>query len=346
LVVVSGLEIEGLEATRGEFHLGPIDLTVRSGTATVLLGRSGAGKTTLLRALAGFHPAALGTVRLGNEAVDRLPPELRRFGFLPPNLGLFPQRRVRENVAYPLHLRGAADAAAQTRLWIDRFHLESLVDRYPSELSSGQQQRVAMARALASNPRALLWDEPLAALDVESRDVLLRLVRDLLEREQLPLLLVTHDAATAFALAQRVVVLAEGRVRFDGPPEDLPAAPMDRFIARFLGFENLLSPAEIDAGGDSEFAPSLRSAAGPGGVVVTPESLTWRPSVGAGARARVSALRWTPGGWVVVLRQGPWTFRTDGGRDPPGVRVGDPVSLSIDPVHLKPLVDLSEERAE
>jgi ABC-type Fe3+/spermidine/putrescine transport system ATPase subunit len=345
VVVVTGLEVEALEVGRGSFHLGPIDLVVPPGSATVLLGRSGAGKTTLLRALAGFLPIGRGKVRLGGVAVDRLPPEERRFGFVPPNLGLFPQRHVRENVAYPLRLRGVPDASAQTQHWIDRFHLESLADRYPSELSSGQQQRVAMARALAAGPRALLWDEPLAALDVESRDELLRLVRDLLETERLPLLLVTHDPATALALAERVVVLANGQVRFDGPPQDLPRFPMDRFIARFLGFENLLSRAEIDAGGDSELVSCLRSAAGPGGVVVTPEALVWHPSLAGNARARVAALRWTPAGWVVVLRQGAWSFRAVGGHDPPGVRVGDSVELSLDPAHLKPLVDPSEEGA-
>ncbi|MCI4364768.1 MAG: ABC transporter ATP-binding protein [Thermoplasmata archaeon] len=342
---MSGLVVEGLEVARGEFHLGPIRLDVPPASATALLGRSGAGKTTLLRTLAGFLPAQRGEVRLGDRSIGRLPPERRGFGFVPPNLGLFPHRRVRENVAYPLRLRGAPDAAAQTRVWIDRFHLGGLADRYPAELSSGQQQRVAMARALAAGPSALLWDEPLAALDVESRDVLLRLVRDLLVAEGLSLLLVTHDAATALALADRIVVLVEGRIRFDGPPEQLARAPLDRFIARFLGFENLLSLAEIETGSASGLAPDLRRAAGPGGVVIPPTALTWSRSGTNEGPAQVNALRWTPGGWVVVVQEGPWTFRVPAGPHPPTVRVGDPVTLSLDPTLLKPLSDLTDEEA-
>jgi len=342
---MSGLDVEGLEAVRGSFRLGPVDLAVPDGSATALLGRSGAGKTTLLRTLAGFLPSARGRIRLGPTSLDRLPPERRGFGFVPPNLGLFPHQRVRENVAYPLRLRGVRDATVEAARWIDRFQLRELADRFPSQLSSGQQQRVAMARALASGPRALLWDEPLAALDVESRDVLLRLVRALLVSDHLPLLLVTHDPATALALADRIVVLERGRVRFDGRPELLAEVPLDRFLARFLGFENLLSLAEIDAGSDSVLASDLRAAAGPGGVVIPPGALRWDRSASGGTRARVSALRWNPGGWVVVVDEGPWTFQIRAGPETPGVRVGDPVRLSLDAAQLKPLSDRAEEGA-
>ncbi len=238
---MSGLEIDGVTAVRGRFGLGPARFEVPSGSATVLLGPSGAGKTTLLRAIAGFLPLTGGAVRLDGRSVDPLPPEHRAFGFVPPNLGLFPQRRVRDNVRYPLALRGESAARARTATWLERFGLTAVADRYPHELSSGQRQRVAMARALAAAPRALLWDEPLAALDVESRDVLVRLLRELLETERLPLLLVTHDPTTAFALASRVVVLVGGTVRLACPPEALARGPLDRFVARFLGYENLYS---------------------------------------------------------------------------------------------------------
>ncbi len=342
---MSGLEVERLEAARGVFRLGPLDLTVPEGTATALLGRSGAGKTTLLRTLAGFLPSRGGRVRLGGTPLDELPPERREFGFVPPNLGLFPHRRVRENVAYPLRLRGVRDATAQTAAWIHRFELDDLQDRFPSELSSGQRQRVAMARALASSPRALLWDEPLAALDVESRDVLLRLVRRLIVADRLPLLLVTHDPTTALALADRIVVLDGGTVRFEGPPEALSRAPLDRFLARFLGFENLLTRAEIDAGAASPLAPALRAAAGPGGVVLPPTALRYRPSEPGTGTARVTALRWSPGGWSLVVEEGPWTFHLPAGPDTPGLRVGDAVTLSLDAGQVKPLSDLGGEGA-
>jgi ABC-type Fe3+/spermidine/putrescine transport system ATPase subunit len=337
---VSALEVADLRAERGSFRLGPVRFEVPAGSATVLLGPSGAGKTTLLRAIAGFLPLADGSVRLDGAAVENLPVERRRFGFVPPNLGLFPQRRVRDNVRYPLALAGASDAAEKAANWIERFGLTELEDRYPHELSSGQRQRVAMARALAAEPRALLWDEPLAALDVESRDVLVRLLRDLLETERLPLLLVTHDPATAFALASRVVVLDAGTVRRDCTPEALAGGPLDRFVARFLGYENLYSTDELTSAGDASLAPELIAASGPGGLVVPPEAVRWRPGPGGRHSATVAALRWTAAGWVVALRHGALTFHVATPGATPGVRVGERVTIEVEAAGLKPLTGL------
>jgi molybdate transport system ATP-binding protein len=334
---VSALEVVDLRAQRGVFRLGPVRFDVPEGSATVLLGPSGAGKTTLLRAIAGFLPLSDGSVRLDGAPVERLPVERRRFGFVPPNLGLFPQRRVRDNVRYPLALVGAADAAEKSTMWIDRFGLTELEDRYPRELSSGERQRVAMARALAAEPRVLLWDEPLAALDVESRDVLVRLLRDLLETERLPLLLVTHDPTTAFALASRVVVLDSGTVRRDCTPDALATGPLDRFVARFLGYENLYSASELARAQGASLAPRLVAAAGPGGLVVPPEAVHWRPGADGSHTAKVAALRWTAAGWVVALRHGSLTFHVATPGASPGVRIGETVALDLEPAGLKPL---------
>jgi ABC-type Fe3+/spermidine/putrescine transport system ATPase subunit len=279
-------------------------------------------------------------VRLDGAPVDRRPPERRGFGFVPPNLGLFPQRRVRDNVRYPLSLRGVPDARQRAAMWVERFGLSALADRYPHELSSGQRQRVAMARAMAAEPRALLWDEPLAALDVESRDVLVRLLRDLLETERLPLLLVTHDPTTAFALASRVVVLDAGRIRLDCPPEALSEGPLDRFVARFLGYENLYSPRELAEARDTSLAAGLRAESGPGGLVVPPAAVRWGPGSTSPHRAAVTALRWTAGGWVVALRHGSMTFHVAAPGASPGVRVGDAVGIEVDAGELKPLAAL------
>ena len=341
VVLLSTLVVDELEAVRGTFRLGPVGFRVPEGSATVLLGPSGAGKTTLLRAIAGFLPLAGGRVRVNGTPVEALPPERRGFGFVPPNLGLFPQRRVRWNVRYPLALRGAPDAEAKTDAWLDRFGLAPLARRYPHDLSSGERQRVAMARALAAEPRALLWDEPLAALDVESRDTLVRLLRDLLETERIPLLLVTHDPSTAFALASRLVVLDRGRVRIDRTPEELARGPLDRFLARFLGYENMFSREELSAARGSSVAERLAGWAGTGGLAVPPEALTVRPGGGGPHEAEVVALRYTVAGWVVALRQGLLTVHAiapaGGG---PGVRVGERVSLDIDPGNVKPLEEL------
>ncbi len=335
---MSGLAVDGLEVARGSFRLGPLDLAAEAGTATVVLGPSGAGKTTLLRAVAGFLPLGRGTVRLDGDPIGTLPPERRRIGFVPPDLGLFPHRRVRDNVRYPLDLEGAPDRHRAAAAWIDRFGLGPLAGRYPHELSSGERQRVAMARALAAHPRLLLWDEPLAALDVESRDELLRLLRGLLEAERLPLVLVTHDPGVAFGLASRAIVLERGRSRFAGPPEHLADGPLDRFLARFLGYENLYSLAELDDARAASVGPALRSIAGPEGIVVPPESLRWGTAPGSGGpAAEVASVRWTAGGWVVALRDGPLTFRARPVAEPPRLRVGDRVGIAVDLGGCRPL---------
>ncbi|HYA10432.1 MAG TPA: ABC transporter ATP-binding protein [Thermoplasmata archaeon] len=332
---MNGLLIEGAVVHRGGFVLGPVDLEVPPATATALLGPSGAGKTTLLRAVAGFLPLRAGRIVRDGRRVDAEPPERRRFGFVPPNLGLFPDRKVRANVAYPLRLAGRPDAEERTRHWIGRFGLGALADRYPAQLSSGERQRVAMARALAAEPAALLWDEPLAALDVESRDVLLELLRELLDTARIPLVLVTHDPATAAALASTYVVLSAGRVRFSGGPGALPDAPLDRFTARFLGYDNLYSRVELEAARATPLGARLLAAAGPGGTVLPPSALRWSPT--PGAAGVVVGLRATPAGWVVVLREGPLTFRLRVDGPVPGVRLGESVDLELDDRALKPL---------
>jgi molybdate transport system ATP-binding protein len=334
---VNDLVVEGLVVRRGAFVLGPVDLSVTGGSATVILGPSGAGKTTLLRTLAGFLPAAAGSVRLGAESLDGRPPERRRLGFVPPNLGLFPHRRVRENVAYPLRLAGVPDASERTAEWLSKFDLEELADRYPAEVSSGERHRVAMARALAAAPRALLWDEPLAALDVETRDGLLRLLRELLEQEEIPLLLVTHDPATAAAVASRFALLEGGRLCYEGPPHRMVEGRLDRFTARFLGLENLFAPADLAHPMVGSVAAALTRAGGPDGLAVPGDALRWGPGTEGTTTAHVAAVHWSPAGWVVALREGPLIFRVAAGARMPDVRVGEVVPFAVDVERTRPL---------
>ena len=338
MAIVTGVTVRNLEVERGGFRLGPIDLAIEGGTAAILLGPSGAGKTTLLRAIAGFLGLREGSVEVDGVPVDREPPERRGFGFVPPSLGLFPHRRVARNVSYPLEIAGASDASAQARRWMERFDLVPLAHRYPHELSSGQQHHVAMARALAAHPRFLLWDEPLSALDVESRDVLLRLVRELIEREGLPLLLVTHDPTTALSLGSRLVVLDEGRVRFQGRPEELARGPLNRFTARFLGYENLYAPHELAAVSDLPLGAALARAAGPGGLVVPTEALRWSVERWVGdTSARVRSVRWSSAAWSIDLELGSLRLHVLGAHDAPSVRPGAVVGVGIDLGKVKPL---------
>ncbi len=284
----------GLKLTQGPFRLGPVEFDADPGEAIAIIGPSGAGKTTLLRAVAGFLPLDAGRVDIGGEDCTGLPPEARGLGYVPQGYALLPHRTVLQNVRYPQEIRGAADANERAWTMLRRFHLEALARAYPARLSGGERQRVAMARALAAEPRLLLWDEPLAALDAQAQDELLDLLRGVLDEERVPLLLVTHDPGTAFSLANRCLVLDAGRESFFGPLEDLLRRPPTAFVARFLGTENVYRPADLEA--PSEFARWLAARSGGEGVCVPADRVAWSWESGAGWKASLVRLRRTPRG--------------------------------------------------
>lgn len=173
---------------------------------------------------------------------------------------------------------------------------------------------------------------------MESRDVLLRLLRELIESEGIPLLLVTHDPATAFALASDVLVLEAGRVRFQGEVSALPRAPLDRFMARFLGFENLFTRSALRDAGESALARILVQGAGSGGVVVPDEAIAWTSATGPNL-AQITSVRWAPRGWMLTLRQDALTFAVHSATESLRLRVGDTVQLEIDATCLRPLTE-------
>ncbi len=217
-----------------------------------LLGPSGCGKTTLLRALAGFEPLQRGSIRLEGVELSRpgwtLPPEQRRIGLMFQDLALFPHLTVADNVGFGL--RGWKTHERRARV-MDLLRLVGLDDearRYPHQLSGGQQQRVALARALAPRPRLLLLDEPFSSLDVTLREDLAREVRGILLREGTGGLLVSHDQFEAFAFADQIGVLHEGRLRQWDSAYNLYHRPADRFVADFIG-QGVLLPGWIEAGG-------------------------------------------------------------------------------------------------
>jgi ABC-type Fe3+/spermidine/putrescine transport system ATPase subunit len=300
---MTGIEVEGLTAGVGGFRLGPLDLSVAPGEALVVLGPSGAGKTTLLRALAGFVPAAARSLRIGGQDRRSQPPESRGIGYVPQGLGLFPHRTVKENVAYPLESRGRPEAARRVENLLEDWGLASLARRRPDTLSGGERQRVAMARALAAEPRALLWDEPLGALDPLARGELIEVLHRALRASALPLLLVTHDAETAFTVGDRCLVLGGGRVRFRGEGAALAEAPPDRFSARFVGYENVYACAELARCRGEPFADLLAMRAGAEGVCL-PARGGLAPAGGSRFRARLERRRRLPSGDRVWLRVG------------------------------------------
>jgi molybdate transport system ATP-binding protein len=228
-------------------NLGQLDLEVELGVATgelvVLLGPNGAGKTTLLRALAGLVPLARGRVALDGTVLDdpaagaHVPTERRPIGFVFQDYLLFPHLSALENVAFGLRARGLGRVEARRRAeaWLDRVGLAEHAGSRPRALSGGQAQRVALARAMVAEPRLLLLDEPLAALDAATRTELRRELRRQLASFDGTRLLVTHDPLEALALADRLVVLEDGRVTQTGGPAEVSARPRSRYVAELVG---------------------------------------------------------------------------------------------------------------
>ncbi|HEX6016856.1 MAG TPA: ABC transporter ATP-binding protein, partial [Burkholderiaceae bacterium] len=214
-----------------------LSLALPRGAIGCLLGPSGCGKTTVLRAIAGFEPVAAGEVRLDGRTLSRrglhLPPEQRRIGMVFQDQALFPHLTVADNVGFGL--RAADGAAERVAQMLDTVGLAHVARRYPHELSGGQQQRVALARALAPAPRLLLLDEPFSSLDIELREHLGAEVRALLKRSGITALLVTHDQHEAFAIADEVGVMRDGRIQQWDSAYNLYHQPANRFVADFVG---------------------------------------------------------------------------------------------------------------
>lgn len=259
-------EARGIATRVDGFTLGPIDLVVDGPEAVAVIGRSGAGKTTFLRTLAGLAAPTQGTIRRDDTEVTGLPPEQRGVGFVPQGLGLFPHRTVEGNVRYPLDVLSSGQRKDRVPELIDRFGLKAFAHRRISQLSTGEQQRVAIARALAAEPRLLLWDEPLVSLDVVARDDLLDALREAQALEQIPIVLVTHDAPIAFSLAHQFLTLDEGRVLFQGSGQELLRRPPDPFVARFLGYENIYRRDDLEQAMDRPWARWLERHSGSSGV--------------------------------------------------------------------------------
>src|SRR5437879_1619254 len=242
------MSIEAINISKrfGQFAaLDNIDLNIPSGELVALLGPSGSGKTTLLRIIAGLEFADSGTVRFdGKDFSDRTARE-RRVGFVFQHYALFRHLTVFENIAFGLRVRprdtrpSRAQIQAKVHELLKLIQLETLAQRYPSQLSGGQRQRVALARALAVEPSVLLLDEPFGALDAKVRLELRRWLRQLHDEIHITSVFVTHDQEEALEVADRVVVMNNGRVEQVGAPEEVYNQPATPFVYNFLGNVNL-----------------------------------------------------------------------------------------------------------
>lgn len=290
---MTGLQVRDLSvrfgATTAVDH---VDLDVPAGSVTAVLGPSGCGKSTLLRAIAGLEPPASGAVSYDGADLARVPIHRRDFALMFQDGQLFPHQSVSRNIGYPLRLRRLPATQAQARVaeLLDLVGMAGYGDRMPATLSGGERQRVALARSLAVEPKMLLLDEPLSALDRGLRERLAADLHDILRRAGTTTVLVTHDHEEAFAVADRMAVMREGRLVQVGDLADVWANPADSWTARFLGYAEVLEggPAivlrdRIDAGAAWTRVALRRSAlvVDPGGPLeasvlsarVTPEQV-------------------------------------------------------------------------
>ncbi|MFF4422726.1 ABC transporter permease [Streptomyces sp. NPDC001549] len=257
-----------------------LTLDAEPGTTIAVVGENGAGKTTLLRALLGLTPRAHAELRLGDTDVTALPPHKRQVAWVPQDGALFPHLTAVANTAYGLRARGVprAEARRDAQAWLNRLGVLHLADRRPAQLSGGQAQRVALARALAARPRLLLLDEPLAALDQTTRARVRHTLRTHLAGFGGVCLIVTHDPVEAVSLADRVLVLADGRALQDAPPTEVTRHPRSPWVARMLGRNAWPGTASADglalaAGGRLVVAETLPKGA-TALAIIAPEAVS------------------------------------------------------------------------
>ena len=246
---MADLRVENLRIRLGGNDiLKGVSLQLKKGEVTALLGPSGSGKTTLLRAVAGLEQPYEGRIEVAGDCVFdgaqgiNLPTEARGLGFVFQSYALWPHRTVEQNVSYSLALRNMEGSARKLAVHkvLESLGLGHLGHRYPHELSGGQQQRVAIARSLVYGPSVVLLDEPLSNLDAKLREEARAFLKELIERENLAALMVTHDQGEALAIANRILLLNGGVVEQQGTPQDMYNDPHSLFVAEFMGSNNRL----------------------------------------------------------------------------------------------------------
>ena len=232
------VSLRGITKTFGQLTvLDHVDLNIQSGEFLVLVGPSGCGKSTLLRMVAGLEPISGGDLLIGGERANELPPQKRNIAMVFQSYALFPHMTARENIGFGPRIRG--EKSEETAAKVDRaasiLNLHSYLDRYPRQLSGGQRQRVAMGRAIVREPSVFLFDEPLSNLDAQLRVQMRTEIKALHQRLKSTVIYVTHDQIEAMTMADRIVVMNQGRIQQNGAPLDLYDRPANKFVAGFIG---------------------------------------------------------------------------------------------------------------
>ena len=237
------IQIKNLCVDLGDFLLRDINLTVEAGEYFVILGPTGAGKTVLLESIAGLYPPKSGEIWLRGNEVTQLGPEKRGISIVYQDHALFPHLSVAENIAFglKLHKRPHSEMTAVLNWLSDLLDIVHLLDRRPDTLSGGERQKVALARALSVKPEVLLLDEPLSALDTETREGVQRELRQLHNKLRITTIHVTHDFEEAIALGDRIAVLGDGCIKQIGAPDEIFRQPNSEFVARFAMVRNIFT---------------------------------------------------------------------------------------------------------
>ena len=245
------LEVQNVDAGYDGLQvLADVGFSLEPGQIGCILGPSGCGKTTVLRAIAGFEPVWQGRILIDDVEVSSgtscLVPEARNVGMVFQDFALFPHLKVEDNVAFGLRGMDARERQTRVQEMLAIVGMPAYAQAYPHQLSGGQQQRIALARALAPRPALMLLDEPFSSMDADLREQLAREIRSILKQENTTAILVTHDQYEAFAMADRICVLHEGRVQQQGTGYDLYHRPANRFVADFIG-QGVIIPATVES---------------------------------------------------------------------------------------------------
>ena len=228
-----------------------LNLSMPKGEFLTMLGPSGSGKTTCLMMLAGFETATHGTIRLYGRSINDIPPHKRGIGMVFQNYALFPHMTVAENLSFPLEVRkmGKSEREEKVKRALDMVQMGAFGGRRPAQMSGGQQQRIALARALVFEPELVLMDEPLGALDKQLRETLQFEITNLAHQLGITVVYVTHDQTEALTMSDRVAVFDDGRIQQLAPPDELYEKPQNSFVAQFIGENNTLEGVVQDING-------------------------------------------------------------------------------------------------
>ncbi|MEK6211703.1 MAG: ABC transporter ATP-binding protein [Pseudomonadota bacterium] len=235
---MADLKITALHKYYGQVHaVRGVDLEIPAGEFTILVGQSGCGKSTLLRTIAGLEDADRGTIEIGGEIVNHLPPRDRDIAMVFQNYALYPYMNVFDNIAFGLRSRKTPKAEIEPKVQraAQMLGIDHLLDRFPRQLSGGQLQRVAIGRAIVRNARLFLFDEPLSNLDAQLRDEMRGEIKRLHQELDRTMIYVTHDQIEAMTMADRIVLLRDGQIEQAGAPLDLFERPATKYVAGFLG---------------------------------------------------------------------------------------------------------------